>query len=429
MKQHPIVIIGGGLSGLICAYTIRTHSNCPVVILEQGDNYVDRFHNSSENMMIGVGGAGTLYGGKMCLPPASGGIWNKTKADNVEFNQWYSNIVSKWFVKETKIMRPNCDEILDVNYGLWEKHFDSLLLLEDEMNCFVQNVINSVMNSGVAIRTNCRLLDFSPYIDDVIVHFTNELGNEEQITAANVVVATGRVSSTEIERWFSPDNIVQQLPDLGIRISMKRKDNYFFSQIGKDVKLKAQFNDKCVRTFCVCSGGHATKVQLNQVQYYDGHFGKEITDTINLGILVRSHHHVGPQAAIRYCEKLSPYIDSDISLEDIMQNSRLLKGFGEYHDVVETIRDFVNLLQDKGIIVSPFNQISVMLPSVDHLNPVVVTDSRFESNIPGVFVIGDAAGISRGFVQSMWSGYCAGSAIASQVNNYYSLSQSVIRHG
>jgi uncharacterized FAD-dependent dehydrogenase len=95
----------------------------------------------------------------------------------------------------------------------------------------------------------------------------------------------------------------------------------------------------------------------------------------------------------------------------------LIKSTSKYDAVLEAIVHFVKLLERNGIITSNFNSYPVYLPSIDRLNPFVATNKYFETPMRNIYVIGDAAGISRGFIQSLWSSYFASENILYKIKS------------
>ena len=69
-----------------------------------------------------------------------------------------------------------------------------------------------------------------------------------------------------------------------------------------------------------------------------------------------------------------------------------------------------------GVINRKLNEYPVSLPSVDRINPRIAINENFETPLRNVYVVGDATGISRGFIQSMWSAYCATKHILNKLN-------------
>ena len=233
-----------------------------------------------------------------------------------------------------------------------------------------------------------------------------------------LIIASGRISSDSICCWLGKDGgFFLQNPDLGIRFALPLNNEGLFKNIGKDVKIKAKFGDIGVRTFCVCSGGEKTIVNLNGVRYFDGHFKENITDEVNLGILARSPYVYGYEGAALYCHCLRPYLNSNISLKDFVKYSdKFIKDISIFNDLLNAIKQFIVLLQQEHLIEENLDKYPVFLPSVDRLNPIIKTNKNFETNQKNLYVIGDAVGISRGFIQSMWSAYCASNDIISKID-------------
>ena len=69
-----------------------------------------------------------------------------------------------------------------------------------------------------------------------------------------------------------------------------------------------------------------------------------------------------------------------------------------------------------GVISGNLNQCEVVGATIDRYWPRIQTNHCFETHQAGFFVIGDAAGIARGYIQSMWSAHCAAHAILKRMH-------------
>lgn len=410
MKNNQVYIIGGGLSGLSAAISLAQLENTNVTILEQGFDYNTRLQSTDSNLLCGLGGAGTLGGGKLCFPPASGRIWAKTSylcSEFWSFKQYYfGDLLSKTPTSPHPLIRR------DESRLSWKK-YDSSVVFKDSMNKWVSELILTATTLGVRIRCHCTYLTHQKEMQGFAVSFRNEDGCIERQTVNYLLFATGRTSAPMLNAIFHPQT--SPMPDLGIRLSIDRNQEYVFSSIGRDIKLKSTIGDFSVRTFCVCSGGNSTLVTKGQHQYYDGHFTECDTGITNLGILARSKAYSGITAADDFLTSMQKYVTADMSLKDFLNYRRLLTRNNQYNLLFDVIAEFIHRLQDAGCITQNPSSIPVMIPSVDRLNTMIVTDWGFQSIQPGIYVIGDATGLSRGFVQAMWSGYCAAEKIKQNV--------------
>ena len=118
-----------------------------------------------------------------------------------------------------------------------------------------------------------------------------------------------------------------------------------------------------------------------------------------------------------YCDVMRRYVNSHMSLRDFIGFApRIIAKEHLIAPTLQSICQFVNYLVSIGIIKNKLNEFPVYLPSVDRVNPEVFVDENFETSLASVYVIGDSTGISRGFIQSLWSGYCAAQHILGKFN-------------
>ena len=415
--MKKIAIIGAGLSGLTMAYNIKKNCEANVVIFEKGKCYIERIEEESDELLCGEGGAGTVFGGKLCFPPASSGVWLRSRLNPIMFEEFTRTYLDSFVPNKSIPSVISATQLYQKKENLFFKDYESVFLTKSEMRIFVGNLINKVKTLGTIIYNNCEFLDYEENNGKFYVRCLHDELDQENYEFDYLVFASGRSSSDLISKWLSKRTVVTlQNPDLGIRFSINHKDSPVFENIGKDVKIKTKFGNIGVRTFCVCSGGNKTRVDLKGIKYYDGHFEDKITDEVNIGILARSPYIFGYKGAALFCSCLKDYLDCDFSLKDFMKFShRMIKETNIYSDVFDSINSFLNMLKQEHIIGENLDKYPVWLPSVDRLNPIIRTNHNFETTTHNLYVIGDAVGISRGFVQSMWSAYCASENVIKNV--------------
>lgn len=414
--MKKIAIVGAGLSGLLTAYLISECSEVQVTIFEKGVPFEEREKSLTPDLLSGVGGAGTVFGGKFCLPPASAGIWKKTGYRNKDFSEFAQKCIVPFFKEDVLLQPRQLQDYMKIYEGLYVKNYESKFVSRKNMHKFVLELLYKVEVQGVKIKSNCEFQSVEKKGEGFLV--TSKCDGIQLIQYFdNLILASGRYSSDAICKWLGKlVNVRLQNPDLGIRFTMDKLESTIFSQNGKDIKIKKKFGNIGVRTFCVCTGGGGALVDLKGMKYYDGHFDDKLTDAVNLGILARSPFIFGFEGAALFCLCLKKYIKADLSLKDyIKYSNRLIKETNMFDDILDSIKLFVLLLQQYGIIGENMDNYPVWLPSVDRLNPEIEINSFFETSCHNLYVIGDATGISRGFIQSMWSAYCVSKNIVSEL--------------
>jgi hypothetical protein len=405
MNKTTVTIIGSGLGGLTAAEYLKCYAD--VVILEQGKEYRERTDGKSDEVLIGIGGAGTLSGGKLCFPPASSGIWNKTRHLMPAFYSFRADMSAG--VNSFMTISPAS---ADSSKAMPQKYYNTELVLQDSMRVFLDDRVKRLRDDGVVIRSRCRVDKVLRRNENYEITYENEYGEQENLHSNYVIVATGRTSVPFLKTLFAVDRHHQ--PDLGIRISIDTAQPAF-ARVGADIKIKRQIKDYLVRTFCVCCGGNSIKTSTRGLVHYDGHFTNDITGITNLGILARSPNCSGITVTEHYLRSMQQYVDKEISLRDFMKYHSVLAKDSPYEELFEVLVAFVTELYRNGCLFQNADEVPVMLPAIDNTNPLINTDLYFESNLQNVFVIGDAAGVSRGFIQAMWSGYCASERIIEKI--------------
>lgn len=412
--KRTVVIVGAGLSGVVAAYKLSQVKKANIVLLDKGSYFADRLPSNPKDQLFGFGGAGTLAGGKLCFPPASGGIWKKTCATSDALRLLYDSYLPQ---KHRCPDRAPASIETDFSNSFFQKKYNTSLLLQDEMQDWIEGLLSELSGFGVAMRSHCEVTNISHSGNSGYeVLFSNDSGKQESVFSDYIVFATGRTSTPLLSRVLEAKYIGKVFPDLGLRLSTKHSDGNPVFSTGADTKLKQLYKDLYVRTFCVCCGGDSALISNDFFTYYDGHFGKSITSTNNFGILARSNKLSGNEAISNYMRTLQKYVGADISLAEFLRTPTKYVSNTNFESLFEAIANFVTVLYDMGAFEQNLSEIPVMIPSVDHFNPIIHTNEHFEVPYTNIYVTGDAAGVSRGFIQAMWSGLCAATNIEEKMS-------------
>ncbi|MCK4517952.1 hypothetical protein KAT92_04190, partial [Candidatus Babeliales bacterium] len=371
-----IIIVGGGLGGLLSSVLLSEISGLQVVLLEAGNDYEDRrlLKADTRHTLEGIGGAGTLGGGKLCGRPSSSKLWSKTCRSLGQYADFLSFLDLPHSAIET-LKNRNYSQL---HLGrLQHKQYGSYLLNEGQMMQFVLNMRERAILAGVDLKPNSR-------VDEIKRNNTNYevLVNNDWISAKKVIFATGRSGSLSLKKLLGdfPIRFNEQSPDLGIRITTPKYSTDAFIENGDDVKYKLNTKHHSVRTFCVCTGGSVTPVSFENSTYFDGHFGSTLTDSVNLGVMSREAGLVGTNAALQYCQLLSKNGLPQIPLSDLHAYINLLKkrsNMTPFNAVFDSLIYFVDELHNRGALKLNNSDSKVFFPAIDRYWPRVTTDEYF----------------------------------------------------
>lgn len=426
-KLYDVAIVGAGSAGLHAAFVLASQGRLNVVVLDQGDAYESRILSNAQgrgDLLRGIGGAGTLSGGKLCGIPACMELWRKTWYALPKFNRFLNSSPFPQSVKEA--LTPSkfifADKSSDIFQGIVSKNYPSALLLKKDMQAFIRDLYDMAKLAGCSIKTQQTITGLRPGVD----HFTLEIqnGNRDRVFSKSVIIATGRSSAKTIGHLLSRTRarVIPQAPDLGIRMIIPHAASDIFVDYGKDIKLKQKISDTIARTFCVCTGGDSAVIDLDDVAYIDGHFTDHLTKNVNAGIVARRSKFVGYQVAIQFAKHVGKILaGKNMTIQEFISHQNRLAqevAHGVFHDHILSIRILLDNLIQIGAITGQLNQCEVVGATIDRYWPRVQTNQCFETHQDGLYVIGDCSGISRGYIQAMWSGQCAAFEIIKRTHSF-----------
>jgi len=302
-------------------------------------------------------------------------------------------------------------------YGKIEK-----FLSDNNVNMLFETEVNDIIiNNGKIKGVKC----------------TNLRTKEESIyNAKNVVLAVGRKGARFLSDLCIKHNIETKLGtvDIGVRYElgdevMKDINKYMYE--GKFIGRPHPFGDK-VRTFCQNPSGFvSSEVYDDGLTLVNGHSYKDKKSTnTNLSILV-SHHFTYPfDKPIEYGEDVARNVNrlggNAIMVQrlgDILRGKRTwpedlknnkikptlesaVPGDITFALGYRTMTDILGFIKSMDKIVEGFANPENLLyaPEIKFYSNEVVLNKNFETNIKGLYSIGDGGGLTTGLMMASVSG-------------------------
>lgn len=261
-------------------------------------------------------------------------------------------------------------------------------------------------------------------------------GDEGVYKSSNVVLAVGRKGARFLSDLCKKHNINTKLGsvDIGVRYElsddvMAKINEYMYE--GKFIGRPYPYGDK-VRTFCQNPSGFvSSEVYDNGLTLVNGHSYKDKkSNNTNLSILV-SHHFTYPfDKPIEYGEDVARNVNrlggnaimvqrlGDIlrgrrTWEEDLKNNKVKPTLesASAGDITfalgyRTMTDILNFIKSMDKIVEGFANPENLLyaPEVKFYSNEVVLDKNFETNIKGLYSIGDGGGLTTGLMMASVSG-------------------------
>ena len=338
MKEHDVIIVGAGPSGIFCAYELIEQNKAQnVLLIEQGKNIKQRQCPISKvkkclhckpycSITSGFSGAGAFSDGKLLSYHLSmfnsgddmylggnGGSYIKNYYSSDEIRElltYTDNIYLKFGAEPhlegverreeiAELQKKAAKEKLNLvdvplrHLGT-EKSQELYTKLQDHLeehgiNILYDTSVNDIIvENGVAVGVET----FSAYDNSDNKQITKYYGNK-------IIMAIGRKGADWLAEICEKHNIKTEVGsvDIGVRYElsdsvMKKVNDLLYE--GKFIARTPTYGDK-VRTFCQNPSGYVSaEVYKNNLTLVNGHSYKDKKSTnTNLAILV-SHHFTHP---------------------------------------------------------------------------------------------------------------------------------------
>ncbi len=454
-KNYDVIVVGAGPAGIMTCYELYLKApDKSVLLIDKGHDVMYRHcpikdkkikscpvikENEASclpacSITSGFGGAGAYSDGKFNITSEFGG-WLTDYLDNQEVEE-IIHYVDDLYLKHGathNITDPTTDKVKEIEkrgYAVGLKLLRAKVRhLGTEENLRIMTEMSNKLKEHIDMV-------FKTTVHDIYVEKNRVKGiileNGEKVSAQYVVLTPGRDGSTWLTKVFKNQglNLYNNQVDIGVRVEtsnivMDEINTHLYE--GKFI-YNASVGTK-VRTFCSNPSGHVVVENHSGTMLANGHAYHDLklgSSNTNFALLV-SHtfsepfnepnefaHEVARLANMLSHGSIIVQRYGDIKRGRRTTSKRLKEGY-----TIPTLPEAVP--GDLGLVL-PYNtmkSIIEMIEALDHVTPGIANEhtllygveakfysarpkvkTGFESEIDGLYVGGDGAGLTRGLAQA-----------------------------
>lgn len=455
MRDYDIIIVGAGASGVFLSYELtKLDHKARILMIDKGAPLEKRqcpIKNGVKNcvkcspchIMNGYGGAGTLSDGKYNITTQFGGdLHNYVGADRaLELMEYVDEVLCSMGGADAKLYSTASSQLKTIALR------NDLHLLEAKVrhlgtdrNVRILGKIFDYCNRKVETVFYTTITDIQQQKDKT---FTVRTDKGETFSCRDLVLATGRSGS----RWIS--NVCDRMGlgqeknrvDIGVRVELPAEifkhitDDVYESKI---VYKTDKYNDQ-VRTFCMNPYGEVVAENTNGIVTVNGHSYADPalrTENTNFALLV-SNKFTEP------FKDSNEYGESIAKLSNMLGGGVLLQRFG---DLIKGRRSSERRMKkcftrptlqatpgDLSLVIPKrqLDNIIEMIYALDKIAPGtanedtllygvevkfynsrVQVDENLETQVKGLYALGDGSGVTHSLSQASASGIHVGRILA-----------------
>ncbi len=451
-----MIIVGTGPAGLFAALELSKSPKLEIIMFEKGGYRQKRTEN---NLISGIGGAGSFSDGKLTLPnpdyPKSmevGGIL----ASIVGFHSFLELVeeVDKTYSRfggRSQSYENNSDKIKEL---VEKASVTGLQVIPTKVRHFgsdlspriIGNMVQELKKRGVQIHPNSPITSLRREKEG----FSAQIGQENPkvFRSKFLIVAPGRGGSywlaEQAEKLGAAVQPRSTQVDIGVRVEipahiLQPVTDYLYDP--KIIFYPEPFEDK-IRTFCVCPYGEViVEKYQGMLTTVNGHslHEKRLSENTNFALLVSSNFTEPFKEPTKYAGRIS-------ELANMLAGKVLVQRLGNLRDGRRSKPEKIQRgLVNPTLVEATPGDLSYALP-FRHLTAILRMLEALDKIVPGIngndtllygnevkfyssrikttedleasdnfFVAGDGAGITRGLVQSSISGIIAAKAILEKI--------------
>lgn len=455
MKKYDIIIVGAGASGVFMSYELtKLTNNAKVLMIDKGAPLEKRVcpiklgkvKNCIRcvpcHIMNGYGGAGTLSDGKYNITTQFGGDLHNyvgTEAA-LDLMEYVDQVLCSMGGEDAKLYSTANSDLktlaLRNNLHLLDA---KVRHLGTDRNVKILERIFEYIKERIDTKFYTQVVD----VEKLEEGFRIVTDKQEEYECSELILATGRSGS----KWISSVcdkfgiDLKKNRVDIGVRVELPAEifkhitDDVYESKI---VYKTDKYNDM-VRTFCMNPYGEVVAENTNGIVTVNGHSYADPdlrTENTNFALLV-SNQFTEP------FKDSNEYGESIARLSNMLGGGVLLQRFG---DLVKGRRSSARRMEkcfsrptlqatpgDLSLVIPKrqLDNIIEMIYALDKIAPgtanedtllygvevkfynsKVSVDSNLETNVKGLYALGDGSGVTHSLSQASASGVLAARNLA-----------------
>ncbi len=449
-KEYDLIIVGAGPAGLFAAYEIVQHNlahpdnRINVIILEKGKSIETRKKNE---VMCGVGGAGTFSDGKLHFTPVLSHekmFHLYTASEYQTYLDYVDKIFTDFGVNSPYYPR-NKDEVQAL-VDECKKHGIQLFVRKtrhvgsDILPSIIKSFSDYIVKNGTEMLTETEVEDI---INQDGLCTGVKLTTGEHIKGKIVLLAPGRYNARWLQQLCAKYKIMFSFEkvEVGVRVEfpsiiLKRFSDAMYETI---FRMHTKTFDDPIRTFCPCPNGMVATEEYEGFVCVNGHSNSDHkSDNSNFAFVTEINLTEPVENTILYGKAIAllattiggglPIVQRLADLKNGRRSTtaRINKSFitptlkeavpGDIsmalpHRVVKNIKEGLEQL-DK--VLPGLNSDNTLLyaPEIKLRSSKVVTDRNLETKtIKNLFIAGDGAGVAGNIVGAAATGIIAARGI------------------
>lgn len=460
--NYDVIIVGAGPAGIFTAYELKKQKrNYKILLIEEGKSIDKRSCPKAKlkrcvsckpycHITSGFSGAGAFSDGKLSLSYEVGGdLPELVGADVAQEYIDYTDSIYLSFGADTHVEGIGNDEAVKeirkkaIKAGLKLVDCPIRHLGTEKAHEIYLKIQEYLIEEGIEIKFDTVVKDLiikDNNINGVLISDSLTKTKDETILCNKVVVAAGRKGADWLKDMCVEHNIEHcaGTVDIGVRVELRNEIMESINDVLYESKLigyPAPFKNK-VRTFCQNPGGFVSQENYeNNLAIVNGHSYKDKkSNNTNLAIL-SSHNFSKPfNEPIEYGKKVAELVNmlgnGSILVQrygDILDGKRTWEKELSQSNVKHTLPDAVagdltsaipyrtmtnilNFIQAMDVVVPGFASPETLLygPEIKFYSNKIIIDKNFETNIKGLYCLGDSSGWTRGLMMASAMGVMMG---------------------
>lgn len=464
--KTDIVIIGAGPAGIFTAIEmIRKGSKAKITIVEKGQSIEHRHCPKSKtnkcmnckpycHITTGFSGAGAFSDGKLSLSYEVGGDLPSLIGENLAQETIdYADKIYLEFGADTHIEGVSNPEAAKqirkraIQAGLHLVDCPIRHMGTEKAQDIYLSIEKYLQDNGVEILFGYECTNLILDNEECRGVYISNGKEELEIQASKTVVATGRRGADWLEKICAEFNIAHMpgTVDIGVRVEVRNEVMEKVNEVLYESKLigyPKPFKNK-VRTFCQNPGGFVSQENYdNNLAVVNGHSYKELkSNNTNLAILCSHNFSVPFNQPIEYAQKVGELTNmlgaGHILVQrfgDILDGKRTWQKELAQSNIRPTLPDavagditaampyramvnIINFIHAVDHVVPGFASVETLLysPELKFYSNRIKMDEDLNTNIKGLYCLGDSSGWTRGLMMASVMGVIMGRKLTNEM--------------